>query len=475
MRVAYVTAGAAGMFCGSCMRDNTLARTLRRQGVDVTLLPTFTPIRTDEEDTSIDRVFLGGINIYLEQRSALWRRLPRGAKSWLDSSGVLRAIAPLALATRREYDSALAVSLLRGEHGHQKQEIEQLVSWLADDLRPDLVHVSNLLIAGFVRPLRRRLDVPVVVTLQGDDLFLDSLPEIERAALLRELRVVAREVDGFVVMSDYYRDYMAELLDVASTRFHRVRLGIDSPEDFAALAQPTAAATDDRRPPTLGYLARICPEKGFHLLVDAFLQLRSMQGMAGARLRFGGWLGGGDRAFFETQLRKLEAVAGKSAFDHVPLPDRESKIRFLHGIDVLSVPTLYREPKGLFVLEALAAGVPVVLPAHGCFPELVRQTGGARLVPPNDPVRLAEAIHVLLEDPVERRRLGDEGRVRVCTHHTADAAARDTTEVWERMLAPLPPAVGAELASAHSGKRQAAPLRLKPQRPSSSAGLEATR
>ena len=87
-----------------------------------------------------------------------------------------------------------------------------------------------------------------------------------------------------------------------------------------------------------------------------------------------------------------------------------SKVRFLHGIDVLSVPTTYREPKGLYVLEALANGVPVVQPRHGSFPELIEATGGGLLVNPDDPHDLARALRQLFDDPGSPRRAGPQGQ-----------------------------------------------------------------
>jgi glycosyltransferase involved in cell wall biosynthesis len=419
------------------MRDNTLVRTLRGRGCDVVLVPTFTPIRTDEDDASLDRVFLGGVNLFLAQRWPSYRHVPRAIKRWLDRPGLLRGVSRLALQTRRSGDGALAISLLHGENGNQRREVLELVDWLADDLRPDLVNVSNLLIAGFAPALRRRLDVTVLVTLQGDDAFLDALPEYERAGVLHELRRVAQAVDGFVVFTDFYRDQMAALLRLPAERFHRVRLGLAEPEAFAPPAQTAA-----ERPPTVGYLARICPEKGFDRLVDAFLRLRGMPGTEGAHLCVGGWLGARDRPFFEAQRRKLVAAGAGDAFGRVDLPDRAAKIRFLHGLDVFSVPTAHREPKGLFALEALAAGVPAVLPDHGCFPELVRETGGVRLVPPGNVDALADTLHALLTDPAERRRLGEEGRHRVRAGCDAIGTAGDTLALWQRVVTgTIPPAL----------------------------------
>lgn len=422
--VAYITAGGAGMFCGSCMRDNTLAAALHRLGTPITLVPTFTPIRTDEQDVSSDRVFLGGINVYLEQKSSVFRRLPFVLRRALDHPRLLGLLSKLTLQQRRSEDGAVAVSLLRGDSGHQAAEIQDLVDFLEDTLKPDLVNLTNLLIAGFVPVLKKRRDVPVVVTLQGDDVFLDTLDPEDRKDVLREMRRVAARIDGFVVFNRYYRDLMADLLGISTERFHVVPLGLAEPEAFYR-EQPRS----DEDPPTIGYLARICPEKGFHVLVEAFLRLRELPGMSGARLRAGGWLGGSDREFFEREIRRLESAGAD--FERIELPDRAAKIDFLNTLDIFSVPTVYREPKGIYVLEALAAGVPVVQPDHGAFPELLEDTGGGRLVRSNDPAALAAALHELLRDHGVRRRLGEEGRRRVCERRRDDTMARQTLAAWK--------------------------------------------
>jgi len=90
MRITYLTAGAAGMYCGTCLQDNTLAAALRARGCDVLLVPLYTPIRTDETDVSLDRVFYGGINVYLQQKSALFRHTPWLFDRLLDLPALLR-------------------------------------------------------------------------------------------------------------------------------------------------------------------------------------------------------------------------------------------------------------------------------------------------------------------------------------------------------------------------------------------------
>ena len=72
MKIAYIAAGAAGMYCGTCIHDNTLVAIIQKKGHDIALIPTYTPLRTDEENVSLNRVFYGGVNVYLQQKLALF-------------------------------------------------------------------------------------------------------------------------------------------------------------------------------------------------------------------------------------------------------------------------------------------------------------------------------------------------------------------------------------------------------------------
>jgi glycosyltransferase involved in cell wall biosynthesis len=414
------------MYCGSCMRDNTLAAALQRLGCDAWLIPTYTPIRTDEQDVSRPQVFMGGINMYLQQQVAFFRRLPPFLDHWLDKPWLINWLSSFSIEVNGRNLGALTVSVLRGESGFQKKEIDRLVSWLATEVKPELVNLSNLLIAGCVPAIKRRLGVPVLITLQGDDLFLNQLVEPFKSQALTELRRLAAEADGFIVFSQYYADYMSEWLGVPPERFHIVRMGIQT-EGFLGAVESVL-----QRPSTVGYLARLCPEKGLHVLVDAFIQLRAMPGTEDARLRVAGWLSKQDRKFVEEQWNKLRAAGLGAAFDYAGVVDRQGKIDFLHSLDVLSVPTTYREPKGLFVLEALASGVPVVQPAHGAFPELLAGTGGGLLVRPEDPQHLAEALHRLLTDHDHRRTLAKQGRETVHRDFNAERMALATLDVYRQ-------------------------------------------
>ncbi|MBX9581993.1 MAG: glycosyltransferase family 4 protein [Gemmataceae bacterium] len=423
MRIAFITAGAAGMYCGSCMRDNTLVAALRRLGHDALLIPTYTPIRTDEADVSQDRVFLGGINVYLQQKARLFRHTPRLVDWLLDRPRLLRWVSRFAGRMKYSELGGMTVSMLRGDDGMQRKEVARLAGWLAAEVRPEVVVFSNALLSGVIPRLKHELGVPVLVTLQGDDIFLDALPAADRRACVDLIRKNTAAADGFLTTSRYYADHMAGYLGVPRDKMHVVYPGLN----LAGHGGPRPARRDG--PLTVGYFARVCPEKGFHHAVEAFIHLRRTPGVPAHRLRASGWLGENDRPFFEEQHQKLAAAGLSHDFEYVASPTHADKVRFFRSVDVLTVPTTYREPKGLYLLEAWANGVPVVQPAHGAFPELVGATGGGLLVPPGDPPALAAGLRRLLDDHEFREATARVGAAAVRERFTAEVMAKETSHV----------------------------------------------
>jgi glycosyltransferase involved in cell wall biosynthesis len=429
MRIAYITAGAAGMYCGSCMHDNTLVAALLALGHDALLVPTYTPIRTDETDVSQHRIFFSGINVYLQQKFSLFRHTPWLLDRAFAVPRLLSWVSRFALGIEAQQLGALTVSMLKGEHGYQRKEGEKLAHWLATEVRPDVVNLTNVLLSGMVHEIKRRLGVAVLGTLQGDDIFLEGLPEPYRGQSLELIGDHCREMDGFVATSAAYADFMAEYLAIPRERIHVVHPGLN----LSGYGGPRPAR--DGQPQTIGYFARVCPEKGLHVLAEAFVILRQTPGAPPCRLHVSGWLGESSRRYF-ADIKGRMADSGLAAdFVYTDSPDHASKVRFLQGLDVLSVPTTYREPKGLYVLEALANGVPVVQPRHGSFPELVEATGGGLLVEPNNPQDLARALQRLLEDRALREELGRKGKDAVHERFHAGRMARETVAVYEQYLA----------------------------------------
>ena len=413
MRLAYLIAGAGGMYCGSCLRDNRLAATLIEQGRDVVLVPLYTPIRTDEVSVSTDRVYYGGINVFLQQKSALFRALPGPVARLLDAPSLLRRAMRLAGNTKPADLGELTVSMLRGQHGAQRAELAKLVAGLRA-IKPDVVCLPNLMFVGLAAELKRSLGATVLCTLSGEDIFVDALPEPHRTRAHELIERGARDVDGFVAVSNYYAAHATGHFRLPGDRVHVVEMGVRM-DDAVAPAAPADG------PFTIGYLARICPEKGLANLVGALVRLR--EAGRDCRVRAAGYLAPGERAYLD-EVRALIARSGAGdAFEYLGEVDRDQKFAMLRSLHVLSVPTVYHEAKGLYVLEALACGVPVVQPRHGAFPELIEATGGGLLYDASDAGALAEAIASLMDDEPRRRELGESGRSAVRSSFTDTAMA----------------------------------------------------
>ncbi len=427
-----LTAGAGGMYCGSCLHDNALAAALQRSGVDAILIPTYTPLRTDEANVSIDRIFFGGANVFLQQKLPWLPYLPKFIDRWLDHPAFLRWLASRNLETDPSRLGALTLSMLRGDMGRQKREVEKLCEWLKT-VRPSLILFSNMLIAGCTPALKRELGVPIVVTLQGDDVFLEGLPPADRCAVVAQMNQLGGSIDGFVTHSRFYADHMSEYLTLPRDRFNVVPLGINT-HDFLAAGEPRRSSSTEG-PLVVGYLARLAPEKGLHLLCDAFIELRRQTATRATRLRIAGWSGSQGAAYAEQHLGRVRETCGADSVDFLGEVSREEKVEFLRSLDIFCVPSQYQEPKGLYALEAMAAGLPVVHPAHGAFPELLQATGGGVLFQPHDASSLAGVLSDLLSDAEKRQQLGIAGQKAVHQHHSSEAAAAVTWQNLQRFLA----------------------------------------
>ncbi len=429
MRILLLTPGTGSFYCGTCMRDNALALALRRQGHDALMVPMYLPPTLDEASAAEGApLFYGGVNVYLQQASPLFRKTPRWVDRLFDSPAVLRSAAKRAGMTKASELGAMTLSMLRGEDGHQAKELDHLVAWLAGDGKADVVCLSNALLMGLARRIRNETGAKVACTLQGEDTFLDSLSEPHRTESWRTLAERAADVDAFVAVSRYHADLMTDRMKLPPERVHVVYNGID----LTGYGPPTPL-----EPPALGYLARMYPPKGLGTLVEAYLLLRKSKRIKGLKLRVAGAQTAGDVSYVADLRAKLEAEGLGADVAFFPNVDRDAKIAFLRGLSAFSVPATYGESFGLYVLEALAAGVPVVQPRHAVFPELLAETGGGVLfAPPDDPRALADALEELLCDPQRARALGEEGRRRVSEKFHVDAMAANVARIFEQVAHP---------------------------------------
>ena len=423
MNIVQITPGAGAMFCGNCFRDNALVAALRRQGHSVLMIPLYLPLTLDEADqTDGVPIFFNGVNVYLEQKSEWFRKAPAWIHRISASPALLKWASGRAAKTRAADLGEITLSMIRGEEGNQAREVEQLLGFLKTQPKPDIICLSNALLAGLARRFKSELKVPIACVLQGEDTFLDSLPESHRALTWKTLAERCADIDLFIPPTRYFGDRMRERLNLPPERVRVVYDGI-SLEGYESVQSPEA--------PVLGYFARMCREKGLDTLVEAFILLKERNRVPNLKLKVGGGCGPSDQPLVDALRERLKVKVFLDDVEFFPNVDRAGKLEFLRSLSVFSVPALYGEAFGLYVIEALASGVPVVQPRHAAFPELIELSGGGALCEPGNPKALADTLETLLLDPEKARALGAAGRKSVLEKFSAEQMAKEVARVYQ--------------------------------------------
>lgn len=426
MRIIQITPGSGDNFyCENCLRDNLIVRTLRNLGHDAILVPLYLPPQL--EDTGKDNptpIFFGGINVYLQQKLGLFCKTPRWVDKLFDSRGLLRMVAKKVGMTSAKDLGETTISMLRGEAGRQVKELDRLVDWLAKEAKPDVVCLSNALLAGLARRIKERLEVPVVCLLQDEDGFLDGLGEAYSLEAWRILRERLSDVDALIAVSEYYAAVMRKRLNLAAERVQVVYGGVEVERYQPAETPPEV--------PTIGFLSRMCEEKGLDLLAEAFIELKQEEEYRNLRLHIAGGQLGNDVGYIQKVKDQLGEAGVADDVQFWESFEGEERIRFLRSLSVLSVPERKGEAFGLYLLEAMATGVPAVQPRNGVAIELVEATGGGMLYEPNDAATLASALRDILGKEEKRRELGKRGREAVLENFDMTASAKKLVAIYDR-------------------------------------------
>jgi len=422
MRIVYIAAGAAGSYCGACTRDVDVVRGLRDRGHDVLMVPLYTPLQTDGPDPSTGHVYYGGVNVYLQQHVGLFRHTPAMLDRWLDSPGLLRWVSRRSVSTEAADLGPMTVSVLQGADGRQRKELRRLVRFLKREARPDVIVLTNSLLSGLAPALRDEVGSKVVCALQGEETFVSELGAPHADEARTQIRLNAEAVDLFVATSPAHAREMAAWLDVDPERVEVLPAGVQA-DTYA----PTAARRCE--PFRVASLSRLSPEKGLDVLFDAFPRLAGR-----ALLTLAGQVPGAQAAFWRDLQSQAQQDGWADRLDYRGVLDMAGKVAFLHEANVFVLASRIPERRGMAVLEALAAGVPVVVSDRGGLPEIVERTGGGVVVPAEDASALADALTALCDDPARADRLGAAGREGVQEHFSASAMVERTVRCFERLL-----------------------------------------
>ncbi len=425
MKIMHIIPGSGGSFyCGNCLRDSKFVEGLRASEHQVIKLPMYLPLFTNEHDLSKEiPVFYGAISIYMKQLFPSFRKAPRWVDKMLNSKPMLRLASKFAGSTNARGLEEMTVSMLLGEEGQQKDELRHMVDWIVENCSPDIIHLSNALLLGLARELSERMKVPVICSLQDEDVWVDVMTPEVRDEVWELMATKAEDVSAFVSVSDFYAGVMKPKLKLSDEKLVSVHIGL-YPEDYKFILP-----SEKKR--SIGYVSRLCEENGLDILVDAFIELKKNKDFEDVNLVLTGGSTGDDKKFLKDIRRKIKknGLQGNVEFHHDF--EEEGLKEYFKKVSMISVPVRNGEAFGIYLLEAMSSGIPVVQPSLGAFPEIVKLSGGGVIYEPNEPVELAKTLSELLSDKEKLDKLAIEGRSGVEKHFHVDGQVKKMIEVYE--------------------------------------------
>ena len=426
MKIAQIIPGSGGSFyCGNCMRDSKYLKAFKDLGHQVIKVPLYLPIFEDAHDLDEVPVFYGAVNLYLKQQFPLFRHLPSFVEHALDSKSVLNMAAKKAGSTRAKGLEEMTISMLLGEEGGQKAELEKLTDWLANEAKPDVVHLSNALLLGLARQIKTRMNIPVVCSLQDEDVWVDAMEDQFRQKVWNLMSERGKEIDMFISVSDFFAGEIHKRMTISESKIQTVHLGVDT-SDYS----PKNIADKE---PIIGYLSRMCEENGLAILVDAFILLRKDPVYNDVKLKITGGKTGDDLQFIKEQKKKISKAGLANDVLWTEEFEGEERQKFFDTVRLISVPVLHGEAFGLYQLEAMASGIPMVQPALGAFPEVIEMSGGGTVYSPNHPEQLAHALASLILDVEKLQSLSSAGIEGVKQHFDIHVQAKKMMGIYENI------------------------------------------
>lgn len=223
MKIAHILPGVGNTsVCVNCLRDGVLLNEFQKQGYEVLAVPLYLPFRPNGEDPiSGSPIFFGGINSYLQQKSVIFRKTPRFIDRLFDNRRLLEWASRKFQMDNATLLGSMTLSMLKGREGNQVKECDRLLNWLCrEGNRPDVVCISNALLAGLAKPLREKLGVPIVCLLHDEDKFIDDLPEPYDGQVWEVLAECANAIDAFIAISESYSESIKRKLGIGDDKMY---------------------------------------------------------------------------------------------------------------------------------------------------------------------------------------------------------------------------------------------------------------
>jgi glycosyltransferase involved in cell wall biosynthesis len=425
MKITYLIPGSGGTFyCGNCHRDMLYVNSLNEvEGFEVNAIPLYLlPDRDNFGDIFEENVFFGAVSVYLKEKAPFFRQMPPLVDKILDSDTILKFAAKRAGTTTPEGFETTTLNMIRGDSPAREKETDRLVKHIIENGKPDIIHISNALIIGLASQLKQKLNIPVICSLQNEDDWIEEMREPYKSDAWKLIGQESVNIDHFISTSNYFKDFIIK------------NTGID-PDKISVIPSlieitNTDFISENNDKNSLGYFSRLSKMNGLDKLIDAFLILKK-DGIPDLELHLCGGYTGSDKQFINEHINRIKDEGFADSLHMYNSFTGMDKQRFFNNIKLMSVPVRKHDAYGLYLLEAISAGVPVVQPATGAFPEIIENTGGGITYNDDTPEQLATTILGLINDKQNLDKLRNEGIKRMKENLSSEKMAKMIIEVYK--------------------------------------------
>ncbi len=384
MKILFIIPGSGDSFyCGNCFRDNLQANALRKAGHEVIVMPLYLPFKYPSFKANTP-LFFPATTFYAAEKFFRKGGIPRWISRLLESKPMLNIASSFSGTTSATGLEDITLAMIHGSDAVFTEQVNMMIDWIEHHEKPDIIHLSTTLLIGVAKAIRQRTHIPIVCSLQDEEVWIDSLEGKYLQEAWQGIIDNLKYVDKFVTTSEFYKKVVTTRIPQI-TDVEVIYPGVD-------VSKYVSGQYPDE--PVIGFFYRMNRENGLGILAEAFVKLKKRNTIKNLKLKVAGGYTSKDQRFLKDVKKMLRPYTDD--VDLCRTYDPEHHADFYKQITIISVPVTFDEGVGLYLCEAFAAGRPAVEPATGSFPEI---TGDAGIVySPNNSEALVDAIEKLLID-----------------------------------------------------------------------------
>jgi len=429
MKITYLIPGSGDNFyCDNCQRDTLYVSWLKKlENIEISAIPLYLPPGEKNFGSEIENeVFFGAVSLYLKEKVPLFKSLPSFVDKILDSPALLSYAAKQAGTTNPDGLEQTTLSMIRTNDPSRKKEIIRLSNFISESGGTDIIHISNALIMGLAVQLKKAIGKPVICSLQNEDDWINEMKEPYQTQAWELIAEEEKHIDLFITPSEYFKTFIISKTGINPEKIFVVPSALEIVPEEMMRSIPES--------PSIGFYSRLNRMNGLDKLIDAFIILKNRNTHPGLKLHLSGGYTSDEKGYIKEQTTKLKNEGFENDVVLYNAFSGSQKQAFFNSIDLLSVPVLKYDAFGLYLLEAISYGVPVVQPDTGAFREIIESTHGGVLYAEDSVEKLADTLDEVLRDRESLRSIGLKGREIINENHTPKAMAMGIIEVYKKAM-----------------------------------------